>query len=236
MASDLQELKDRIEWARQSTIVLGAQIDGFLKDSAYSLEEKYDAESGYTELFVVKQKDPPRPLRIQAGVIIHELRATLDSLACQLAVRHYGGCKDTYFPISANRTVFETEGKRKIRKLSDADQATIVALEPYSEGNSLLFALHKADLIRKHQRLIMTGSNAGTARMFAHTVSEFEGGMGGLVNDRLSLARYRGENSFHLDVTVGLCFSEPDIIAQRPISPTLRDFTRLVEDIVNLFD
>src|SRR5690606_30122742 len=116
--------------------------------------------------FVQMVKQIPPEFRIEAGTILHELRAALDHLACVLAIRNGKSAKDTYFPISRSLAVFEDDGiKRKLRNLSDADKKVIAAL-----------------------------------------------------------------------IGIDISFSEPEFIAGRPVSTVLRDFTRLVHSIVDLFD
>ncbi|MBL8844783.1 MAG: hypothetical protein JNN24_03335 [Hyphomicrobium zavarzinii] len=235
MAADLQELKDRIAWAQGKSVVLGAQIRDFLDTRGFALERTHSPDTGYTELFIVKKADVPPAIRIETGSIVHELRATLDALACQLAIRNKGRAVDTYFPISADSAVFEKDGRKKIRNLSEADRAAIEALKPFGGGNDLLFALHRTDIIGKHQRLVMTGGYAG-ADLRGMMISELSMNGGGMVNDRLPIARWRGNNTFRIKVSVDLCFSEPPPIAGRPLVATLDNFASLVQSIVKMFD
>ena len=117
---------------------------------------------GTYNLWVRSTAKVPVNFRVSFGTTLNELRACLDSLACALAVKNGKSDKGVYFPISASRTIFEGDGYRKMRKLSQDDQNIIANLKPYKGGNNGLFHLHRADILRKHIRLLpFAGSLAG---------------------------------------------------------------------------
>lgn len=238
MASDLQEIKERITWCGNRSLLLSAQVDNFIQSGAYRLSHQVDPDTGDGTFYVQLTKKIPTDFRIETGSIIHELRATLDNLACVLAIRNGKGAKDTYFPISGSLAIFQQDGlKKKLCNLSENDRAVIAALEPYGGGNPMLFALHKSDLVRKHQRLIATSSGIrrlgiGNARITSLTTLPIEA----ITMEPQPFARLGKGTWVEMDIGIDISLSEPEAIEGRPISTVLRDFTSLVNSIVGLFE
>ncbi|MBZ9882944.1 hypothetical protein LB535_11325 [Mesorhizobium sp. CA10] len=238
MAADLNETKERIQWCRNRSTILAAEIDAFIRSGAYQISHEVDPISGDATLYIELAKEPPRSLIIESGLIIHELRASLDALACVLAVRNGKGTKNVYFPVSRDLAVFEDDGlKRKLRNLSQADRDVIAGLKPYADGNPMLFALHSADLLRKHQRLMMTTQDIGQIgfRQALITTGQFFG-VSPLTKKRQRFAILGKGSWIEADMGVDINLSEPEGLRGRPLATVLRDFTSLTESIVKLFD
>ncbi|ESX23899.1 MULTISPECIES: hypothetical protein [unclassified Mesorhizobium] len=237
MASDLDETQDRITWCGNRSLTLSAQIDQFISSGAYHISHEVDADSGDGTFYVQLVKKIPSDFRIEAGSIVHELRATLDNLACVLAIRNGKSAQNTYFPISRSLAIFEDDGiKRKLRNLSDADRETIATFKPYDGGNQLLFSLHACDLVRKHQRLIASSSGIkrfalGEARITSLALL----GASTITEKRQPFARVGKGSYIDLSVGIDLSLSEPEFIRGRPVSTVLSDFTRHVQAIVGIF-
>jgi hypothetical protein len=239
MASDLEDLRERIKWCRDQTMVLAAEIDGYCRFTGIKMTAEIDPKTGEGSYFVEQIKPIPRSFSIQGGVIAHELRATLDSLACVLATRNGNEPKNVYFCIARDETAFETDGlNHKLKKLSDSDRKILASLQPWEAGNPMLFALHAADLVRKHQRLILTQANLGKSEVYSIDGADIllpEG------SSKASVARYllaRSAPGTHIGVRmqIGVSFGEPKILVGRPIQSVLRDFAGLTESIIELFD
>ncbi|BCG96905.1 hypothetical protein [Mesorhizobium sp. 131-2-1] len=238
MANDLNETRERIQWCKTRSIVLAAEIDAFIRSGAYKMSHETDEASGSTTLFMELTKEPPRSLAIESGLIIHELRASLDGLACVLATRNGKGTKNVYFPVSRDLAVFEDDGlKRKLRNLSQADRDVIASLKPYADGNPMLFALHSADLLRKHQRLIMSTSDIGQFGLRSGYISSLRFlGAGPLTAKRQAFAIMGAGTMMEAEIGVDINLSEPEGLRGRPLATVLRDFTSLTESIIKLFD
>ncbi len=100
------------------------------------------------------------------GDTIHNLRCALDLLACEVVELSGGNPRNVHFPFCALRaglttkTAFSGDGgemRRKGFSRARADaQALLLSLEPHGEpgGSKHLWALHKLDLIDKHQDLL----------------------------------------------------------------------------------
>jgi hypothetical protein len=89
------------------------------------------------------------------GDAVHNLRAALDLLACDLVRLNGNSAKDVHFPFS------EAEGelelmirKRKFDRAATEAVTLLRALQPYKGGNILLRALHELDIMDKHQLII----------------------------------------------------------------------------------
>ncbi|MBS0296008.1 MAG: hypothetical protein JSR45_06815 [Proteobacteria bacterium] len=161
MGNDLVELRERIQFARDETKALKSEIEGWAR-TAFALRPTFTIDAGApnttsagtAKIYAVQTAEVPTSIRAKAGVIANELRSILDGLACQLATRNSRSTRNVYFPISKSKAIFESDGVRKIKDLSKADQQTIVDLKPYREASPLLFGLHEADRTRKHTRLM----------------------------------------------------------------------------------
>jgi hypothetical protein len=192
-------------------------------------------------------------------MIANELRACLDSVACQLAIRNGKDPKNVYFPISKSKEIFEDDGMKKIRKLSASDQAAIVDLAPYKEANPTLFGLHEADRTRKHQRL-----GAAASRNTQSNIGNVFRGGSDTRNSRISNLNLNGvfvrdlyffgidpgkivlgkEFIFASGVPVNLPFSidfdvayeEPPELDGQSVGQALTGFADAVADIVSKFD
>jgi hypothetical protein len=150
MALDLSEIIERLKFVDR-------EIAGFADELSPWLVENVDLEVVSPDVgWVIHGRmkcEIPASFRIRVGRDVHTLRSALDSLACVLATRHSGSEKHTYFPISASKAVFDADGEKKMKLLSDEDKDIIRGLEPFNGGNDTLFALHQLDIIDKHRRL-----------------------------------------------------------------------------------
>lgn len=237
MASDLDEIRDRLTWCGNSYLQLASEIDQY-NVSAYEVTHNVEEDTGAGIFFIRRNLTVPPDFRIRAGSIIHELRATLDSLACVLALRNGKSDKDTYFPISKSRDVFEMDGlRKKLRNLSESDRQVIAGLSPYQGGNDMLFALHSADLLRKHRRLISTVGGIKDYSVDGGVVTSLETvALAEVTEQYQAFARMGKGTKVHLNILVDISFLEPEAVHGRPVSSVLRDFTRLVQSIIDLFE
>lgn len=238
MARDLAEVYARLDWCSRKIEALEQKANHFHSYAYQAIQRPL--RTGHTALIVKNASAIPIEFCIEAGVICNELRASLDQLACCLAVRHNPNCSldKISFPISKSASAFAGDGKRKIKKLSPADQAKIEALKPYHGGYDLLFALHRTDLTRKHIQLVGVAPNlgdvnigsgaftSGTSFRASGTIPEF---------GEITLAILGPGSSANIQVNVDICFNSPHEIAGRPIIHTLRDFAKATKDIIELF-
>lgn len=261
MADDLTEFHERVhhcrvelsdldaigrEWAAR-----GVQFSGVPAGHALLANPtKYSLRATILE-------EPPVAFRSKTGMIANELRSCLDGLACQLAIRHSGSEAGTYFPISKSKAIFDDDGRRKMKRLSSADQNTIAQLAPYQGGDDLLFGLHELDRTRKHIRL---GAAVGrsTIALGIGGVFKVTGGASGVLSQCEVDGVWIERIEFHdpgvppigqpvtvaegipwglpATPTVDICFQEPIELADLSVVLTLSRLADRVAEIVTLFD
>lgn len=109
----------------------------------------------------VREEVPPEFSAI-LGDCIHNLRASLDLLACEIVRLSGNGDDDVAFPFSKSAATFETTLKeRKLTRAIPAAIALLRMLKPYHGGNNQLRAIHDLDIMDKHIMLIPTTDMVG---------------------------------------------------------------------------
>lgn len=253
--NDLREIFDRLSVAREDISLLEEDSATTFKNS---FQFDFEPNGIPDECNVVCRRLKPLPLKlaIRSGTIINELRACLDSLACVLAERNGKTRNKTTFPISSSKELFETEGMKKIKKLSDGDKSKIKKIKPYKEGNTTLFRLHHSDIERKHIKLLsLANSNIGA--LFG---GGFEAGGGGW--HIIQRGNFNGVHVNHMRYKSGLVipdngepiilvyglplklgfelqmnikFTHPKVIEGLDFLNTIKGFSEVVESTVSQF-
>ena len=152
MQNDLNEITERLKVARSQIGQLKPDVDAFLKENV-QVRRAIGGNASVT-LQAKLSSAVPTDVRSRAGMIANEIRSCLDGLACVLAVRNGKTTSGVYFPVCESKQRFDDEGLKKIKKLSAGDQVKISNLQPHKNGNRLLWGLHRADVTRKHVRLV----------------------------------------------------------------------------------
>jgi hypothetical protein len=120
---------------------------------------KYSDYDPTKKLAIVRMKPIGAIINAELGMIINAFRTALDILAASLARRNgVRPTEDTHFPIfhSLHDFLDPKDGIESKKWLSASDIKTIKALDPYNGGHEFLYAIHKLDIVRKHERLIRT--------------------------------------------------------------------------------
>ncbi len=253
--ADLDELIERVALCRTEISALTKDVQAF-RDA--SLTTQTLGTPQHYDIFVTLKQDVPVRLRQKAGTIANELRSCLDGLAVQLAKRN--GATDeqvskTYFPISRSAANFNSDGRKKIKFLSAPDQQKIIGLNPYDGANNLLFGVHEADRIRKHQRLGLFAGNTDLIVARTRVPSNFliaDCIFGGHVIEKF-MAEQDPQTQFvtkageSVRIASGkgtpppvtrlfnVVYQEPDTLKGRPIIETLSAFCDTVENIIRMF-
>jgi hypothetical protein len=177
----------------------------------------------------------PVSVRSQIGLLANELRAILDGLACTLAIRNSGDCRQTYFPITQTEEFFENESKRKLRLVSEADVAKIRDLRPWGGGHPVLFKLHEADRIRKHRKLL--GCAGGT------DISVLDGTLGKMVLNpaifteigQSEVILHAVDTKMNFEITTSIGYIEEGYLKNVRAGELLEDSYTSVRDILTMF-
>lgn len=154
-APDLSDAYACLRWAISQLDRLHTRIETWWNESPYRLREEVNQDVGKKVIRLADVKQPSDLINVEVGIIIHALRSALDLLVVKLAERNNATrLDDVYFPVARNRQDFYGGAVEKIKRLSDADKARIESLKPYDGGDEKLYAIHRLDILRKHQRLI----------------------------------------------------------------------------------
>lgn len=89
------------------------------------------------------------------GDVIHNLRAALDIVACEMAERKSGSSDKVRFPFSKDAEKFPRAVKESNFELCGLDAMSVLqALKPYPDGDGLFYAIHALDIMDKHRALL----------------------------------------------------------------------------------
>lgn len=157
MADDLNEIRERLQWCEGRIEAFVRELDAFV-GSEFVADVTRGSNWEFKVLLTMKT-EVPFHFKAEASSILHELRASLDSLVCTLAARNGRSASSVYFPIMGSQERFELEGKKALAKLSAADREKILSIRPYRGGNDDIFGLHEFDKKGKHRKLVAQTSN-----------------------------------------------------------------------------
>jgi hypothetical protein len=101
--------------------------------------------------------DKPVPFEFSAiiGDVVHNLRAALDLLACDLVRLAGKPIRSVYFPFcEGHADLLDTIKKRNLHRAGPDVVAVVRSLKPYKGGNIALRAIHDMDIADKHQAML----------------------------------------------------------------------------------
>lgn len=216
------------------------------KDLPFSInQEPHPEKTGLWRCVVRNCKPLPDEVPLILGDAIHNLRASLDLLACDLVRANNGDPSGVYFPFCQNGEDLESIIKRrKIERCSPDVIDLIRSIKPYKGGNDALRAIHDLDIADKHQLLIPTLTALSLPSIdldFAADVyltcdpdkCEMPVYDGAIILDEITDdKRYAFEDRWRSVIFV---FGPDQPLAGEPISPTLHNFAKLVDGIVETF-
>lgn len=153
------------------------------------------------------------------GDAIHNLRSSLDLMACELARINNESDKHVCFPFAeaADKLDEQIKDKKFFRAGTDAVDL-LKKFSPYKGGNVRLRAIHDLDVSDKHRAVLETEK---------HIKVEISGSYD--IEDPSKIA-FSVERS-----TVQHFFSPDSALASQPIIQTLKELVDLVEGIINEF-
>jgi len=227
-----------------------AERNAWREENPHRFWPELDAESGKKVIWAQVIKPPPASLGPIAGDCIHNLRAALDNLAYELAIRHYRRSplpgrfnKRSEFPIFGERKWTPRERRDKIGCIHPRAQAIIKRLQPHNRGNGFrgdrLWQLNELEVVDKHRFPHVATLNNLSA------LSHFEPGGIGIeeietlfryFDESAPIAQYPAFDSTGAEVSVDfkaafdVCFSEgvPDRLLGNSIPGTLEGIHRYI--------
>lgn len=144
-------------WAHKITLNLSDIIEQYKASATAEMKPDPYSEPHPEIDYYRMQFDPPMPEQIPflLGDAVHNLRASLDILICDVAEMR--GQRRTYkFPFAENEEALVKIIEKEFKRLGDDVTETILKLRPYSgeDGNVNLRGLHDLDILDKHRIII----------------------------------------------------------------------------------
>lgn len=178
----------------------------------------------------VEFKGAPAIVSAQVGDAIHNLRSALDLLAVRLVELNGGNTKDVMFPFAKDAAALpQLMQARHLDRAGAADQATILALQPYHGGNAALRGLHDMDIQDKHHALIPVANFVTTPEIRMKT--DAAGKPLGFDEGKLEPELVAGSEG-----RIDFVFPNESPFVGKPLVSTLNELVELVTDIVDKFE
>lgn len=254
----------KVERAKKHVRDLEALVEEFFKSNPYEIvvQDELDTNDRVFRVKILHQ--PPLEWGAIVGDIVHNLRASLDLLVCEL-VRGEGNTvtDSTGFPVAKGVKEFESGLLRKVKGAPEKAICLIKRLKPYNGGNEPLFWLHRLDIADKHRVLITVGSaheniiidfGAIHRHLFAGTNFGLDlSGMPSMpvalnpadrqwpLKDgaeifRVTAATRSSHQDENMQFTFGIAFGEGEVVQGEPLIPTLHQLIDFVEKVIDIFD
>ncbi|MCA9852451.1 MAG: hypothetical protein KC482_02440 [Dehalococcoidia bacterium] len=180
MKASLDGPRARIAVARQQIDRLDQLAKEFVKENPPRAVFEVSSKPGKVDIRVYDVRPVPLEFGVGIGMVVHNLRAALDGLACQLALVQSGGsgdanviCEHTQFPIylwsqksaKPGHREFPKRTNRRVSQFSGY-LAMIEEFQPYKRKNgqarSPLWWLHELNNTDKHRVLpVVATTNRG---------------------------------------------------------------------------
>jgi hypothetical protein len=148
-------IRVKIERAKTHLMSLETLLRKFRHESLNVVGTKDNRETGQSTRFHIDLPILPFDAIAAAGDTVHNLRSSLDHLACQLVIVGSGKepTRRVEFPIAKDSETYESEKAKKVEGMADLAIKQIDGLKPYKGGNNALWRIHELDNIDKHRSL-----------------------------------------------------------------------------------
>ena len=140
-------------------------MDAWNNSGAYTLAEHLEPQTGETIATLLLREEPPwEAWALLLGECLFNLRASLDNIAFELAVKHHGAplpaaaAKGSAFPIFGPQAPAATQIQERIGCADPGAQTIIQALQPHLRGSpgfesDPLYVLNELCNLDKHRAL-----------------------------------------------------------------------------------
>lgn len=244
MRFDLLYSEACIDWTIANIPIFEQRLNAWLNDNTYVSFKELENNTTHNMLVMLEKEMFPLAFNVEAGAYINAIRSSLDILATSLAMR----CKiprpdKVYFPVAANAKEFASGGYKGadfVQALPASERAIIEALKPYNGGNASLWALHRLDIMRKHQRLISADPCIANFRISGWgSINPLPiwGDYIGANNETAIcfISKSTNLNNCKVDFTPHVTINEVDFMPRKPIVPALYDFAGFAKSVIELF-
>jgi hypothetical protein len=153
--------------------------------------------------------------------------------------------KDTSFPIcDCFHKYASAIGKGEIEKMAHGAQEILREIQPFTTNDDTLLVIHELDIFDKHRVLITTFlALSDLGFNFCYSRIAWLGRNG--IPDRFELISgidivdiptqdYKKMNC-HLQLATDITFVEPQVVAGKPVLPTLKEMSEFVLRVVDRF-
>ncbi len=234
----------KIQRAKKHISELHHEVATYIARHPYRMVVQQDTDPGYYCWVLRITEEIPEQLSVIIGDVVHNLRATLDLLACELVRLNGADTHNVYFPFSADQNGFEDAIHVRHMDRAAPDVVNMIRLlKPYHGGNEALRGLHDLDIIDKHKLLIPCSHFTGIPNLEIQNESKTTAAIiscrVGLVQDGQCVMRTPIAKNIKIgqefDAAFTMTFGEGPFNA-KPIVQTLRELTELVVEIVSTFE
>ncbi|QMW23163.1 hypothetical protein [Sandaracinobacteroides saxicola] len=243
MYSDLDELLERVKYCQAEADDLQINIANLAGQSILHWLSPWQPGTGDIKAKLLAH--PPTPLRQKVGMIVNEQRSILDALACKLATRNGANdISDVYYPITKTKDIFYLPStKKKIRKISTDHQTTIESMKPWlpsvdnpEDRDQVLFQLHEADRVRKHQDLLRRACLGNVFPTGDGHIGHLQCGpvVFSEIGREVNLAWFSAVTC-PLGVRFDIVYKEPSALDGFAVGPLLSEFNDKVSNIIEKF-
>lgn len=258
--------KLKIERAKRHISDLETAVQAFFNKGPYQLIGDVDAKTGENVVRVLVNEHIPIELSAILGDAIHNLRAALDYLVCDLirgngdTERHY----DRGFPIDEKPKVFKAgRVSKKIKGVNARAERMIRLLKANSCSNTPLFTLNWLDVIDKHNAIVPVATATLQITAMVAVPGTFISPAGALcigggppgskpymvpagtpahfkrvavTGNDVEIHRSPGGFREEVQITFAVAFNETKIAEGQPVVETLRQLTEFVERVLEVFE
>ena len=147
----------KLNGAKEHINSLKFEFDEFLKKGPYEFVVHYDKDRTQGNIIVrVKEEAPIFRWSVLIGDSIHNLRAALDYLVCQLIVSGQSQIgRESGFPIYRNLEGYNSSRSRNLKGICPRAEHIINRLKPYGSGGiESYWRLNQVDVYDKHRLLV----------------------------------------------------------------------------------
>jgi hypothetical protein len=221
---------------------LKGMVSTFLDSNPYRLFIKEDGMKNIIGFEITEALPPSVPLII--GDAIHNLRSSLDLLACSLVEKMGKSTNNVYFPFAKSQTELSAAIKNRNIYKSGKEVVQIIKdeIRPYKTGNYFLWALHKLDIVDKHKLIIplidiieIKDVVAIDERNNRVHISSIKASGPNKTMNLVSMGRVV-KFEHNPKATFGIFFQPGQLFEGEPVVPILNHLSKMVFGIVNRFE
>ena len=238
----------KIERAKRHISELNSENYEFLSRKPYKVITKDAPNAGQCSGIISVREKVTVHLPLIIGDAVHNLRSSLDLLACDLVRLNGQSAENVYFPFCLKRDNFEaTIKKRHIDRAAPEVVDIIRTLDPYEGGFFNLRAIHDLDITDKHIQIIPIyhcvnipyssfadhfPSDTNWFTVLSTPTERVKDGMElfyTAITDQIKVNQ-------DLNIAFDIAFADGQPLERQPIIPTLFQFVSAVEGIIKMFE